>query len=134
MFSTPIDDLTFENVNEFCRSLPREGHTLDYKLDFPRRLDKVLASFANTFGGYILIGVDETATGEPVLPIVGVPLQPGLRERVVAIALDAVNPPVFPEVRVIEFESPGALAPDRAVIIIRVHESDASAHAVDGGR
>ncbi len=133
MFSTPINDLTFRNIEEFCRALPREGITIDYKVDFPRRLDKVLASFANTFGGHILIGVDETTVGEPVLPLVGIPLQPGLRERVVAIALDAITPPVFPEVRVIEFQSPGASVPDRAVIIIRVHESDASAHSVDGG-
>jgi hypothetical protein len=133
MFSIPIDNLTWTDVNNFCQARPREGLILDYKLDFPRRLDKAIASFANTYGGHVLIGVDETATGEPVLPIVGIPLQEGLRERVVAIALDAIYPPVYPEVRVVEFRSADAAAPDRAVIVIRVHESDA-AHAVDGGR
>ena len=134
MFSIRIDDLTFEHVNDFCQARPREGLTLDYKLNFPRRLEKTIASFANTYGGHILIGVDETATGEPVLPISGVPLEQGLRERVVAIGLDAISPPVYPEVRVIEFQSPDATNADRALIVIRVHESDASAHAVDNGR
>jgi schlafen family protein len=97
------------------------------------RLDKTIASFANTYGGHILIGVDETPTGEPLLPIVGVALQPGLRERVVATALQAIDPPVYPEVRVVEFQSPGATSADRAVVIVRVHESDVSAHAIDGG-
>src|SRR5580692_1174226 len=106
MFSTPIDNLTFELVNDFCQAHPREGLILDYKRDIPRRLDKSIASFANTYGGHILIGVDATETGEPVLPITGVPLEPGLRERVVAIGLDAIYPPVYPEVRVIEFQSP----------------------------
>ena len=134
MFSIRIDDLTFEHVNDFCQARPREGLTLDYKLNFPRRLEKTIASFANTYGGHILIGVDETATGEPVLPISGVPLEQGLRERVVAIGMDAISPPVYPEVRVIEFQSPDATNADRALIVIRVHESDASAHAVDNGR
>jgi hypothetical protein len=134
MFSIPIDSLTFEQVDNFCRARPREGLILDYKLDFPKRLDKTIASFANTYGGHVLIGIGETPTGEPVLPIAGVPLHAGLRERVVATALDATYPPIYPEVKVIEFPSPGATSPDRAVIVIRVHESDASAHAVDGGK
>src|SRR5438067_8045942 len=119
MFSIRIDDLTFEHVNDFCQARPREGLTLDYKLNFPRRLEKTIASFANTYGGHILIGVDETATGEPVLPISGVPLEQGLRERVVAIGLDAISPPVYP-VRVIKFQSPDATNADRALIVIRV--------------
>ena len=133
MFSIPIDVLTFEDVNNFCQARVREGLVLDYKLDFPQHLGKTIASFANTYGGHILIGVDETATGEPVLPIAGVPLQSGLRERVVAIALDAINPPIYPEVRVLEFSSPGATTKDRAVIMVRVHESQDGAHAVDQG-
>src|SRR5437870_13740170 len=50
MFSIRIDDLTFEHVNDFCQARPREGLTLDYKLNFPRRPEKTIASFANTYG------------------------------------------------------------------------------------
>lgn len=134
MFATPTDALTFEQIQNFCQAQPREGMNLDYKLDFPKRLDKTIAAFANTYGGHILIGVDETATGTPVLPIAGVPLVGGLRERVIATALDAIYPPVNPEVKVVEFRSPGAASADRAIVVTRVHESDESAHAVDGGK
>jgi hypothetical protein len=89
MFAIPISDLRFEDVNNFCQARPREGLVLDYKADFPNNLEKNIASFANTYGGHTLIEVCETFTGEPVLPIAGVALQPGLRERVVAKA--AVN-------------------------------------------
>jgi hypothetical protein len=132
MFATPIDALTFQDVENFCQTRLREGLVLDYKLDFPKHLDKTIASFANTHGGHILIGVGETKTGEPVLPIAGVPLQPGLRERVVATALQGINPPVYPEVRVLEFKSSDATTNDRAVVVVRVHESEDGAHAVDG--
>jgi len=134
MFSIPIDSLTFQDVTNFCQTRAREGLVLDYKVDFPKNLDKAIASFANTYGGHILIGVNETPTGEPVLPIVGVAAHPGLRERVVATALQAITPPIYPEVRVLEFQSPVAnTTNDRAVVVVRVHESEDGAHAIDGG-
>lgn len=133
MFSIPIDAISFQDVESFCQTFAREGLVLDYKREFPKHLEKTIASFANTYGGHILIGVDETPTGEPALPIVGIPLQPGLRERVVAIALQAISPPVYPEVRVVEFQSPNATHNDRAIIVIRVHESEDGAHAVEAG-
>lgn len=80
----------------------------------------------------ILIGVDETALGQPVVPICGVPLTSGLRERVIQIGLDAIFPPVVPEVKVIDFKSAHDLsASDRAIIVVRVRESENGAHAVD---
>jgi hypothetical protein len=65
---------------------------------------------------------------------VGVDLKKGLRERVLQIALEAVYPPVFPEVRVVEFKSHEELAePDKAIVVIRVNESDHAPHAVESG-
>lgn len=132
MFGLPIDEITFEDVDAFCRSGVREGVLLDFKRDFPARLEKTMAAFANTFGGIILIGVDETAVGEPVVPICGIPLASGLRERVIQIGIDAIFPPVIPEVKVIAFKSSNDLGTsDRAVVVVRVHESESEAHAVD---
>ena len=132
MFGLPIDEITFEDVDAFCRSGVQEGVLLDFKRDFPARLEKTIAAFANTFGGMILIGVDETTLGEPVVPIRGIPLAPGLRERVIQIGLDAIFPPVIPEVKVIDFRSSNNVSEsDRAVIVVRVRESEIGAHAVD---
>jgi hypothetical protein len=62
MLAKPIDQIGFEDVDEFCRTGAREGLLLDYKADFPARLDKAIAAFANTYGGHILVGVGEQAT------------------------------------------------------------------------
>lgn len=132
MFGLRIDEITFTDVDAFCRSGVQEGVLLDFKRDFPTKLEKTIAAFANTFGGMILIGVDETALGEPAVPICGIPLTVGLRERVIQIGLDAIFPPVIPEVKVIDFKSSNDLsASDRAVIVVRVRESENGAHAVD---
>jgi hypothetical protein len=132
MFGSPIDRITFAHIDAFCRSGVRESIVLDFKKDFPSRLEKTIAAFSNTYGGIILIGVDETAQGEAVTPICGVQLMPGLRERVIQTGLDAVYPPVVPEVKVVDFKSSDGLSEsDRAVVVVRVHESDTGGHAVD---
>ena len=132
MFGLPIEKITFADVDAFCRSGVREGVLLDFKKDFPARLEKTIASFANTYGGIILIGVDETPTGAPVVPVCGVALVPGLRERVIQIGLDSIYPPLIPEVKVVDFKSADGLTEsDRAVVVARVHESEIGGHAVD---
>ncbi len=132
MFGAPIDKITFQDVETFLETGVREGFALDYKADFPSHLEKTLAAFANTYGGMILIGVDETASGAALLPLRGVELKPGLRERVLQKGLDAVHPPILPEIHVVEFRSdPSKPEPDRAIIVVGVLESDAAPHAVE---
>jgi len=131
MFSEPINEITFEKVENFCREDLPEGIRLDYKEDFPRDLAKTISAFANTYGGLILIGVEETDRSTPKLPIKGIPLERGLEERITAIALRGIYPPVSPEIKVCEFSSEDAPAPDRAVIAIRVQESPDAPHAIE---
>lgn len=132
MFGSPLDRLQISDILSFLETGVREGFALDFKVDFASRLEKTLASFANTYGGMAFIRVEETPSGAAVIPIVGVPLKSGLRERVLQKALEAVYPPLLPEVQVVEFKSDVSLADaDRAVVIIRVMESDVSPHAIE---
>jgi hypothetical protein len=132
MFGTDLQHLEFSEIVSFLETGVREGVALEFKKDFPSHLEKTLASLANTYGGFVLIGVDETSSGAAVLPIAGVELRPGLRERVLQKALEAVYPPLLPEVRVFEFASdPGLANPDRALVLVRVIESDEAPHAID---
>jgi len=123
---------TPEDLNTFLSTGVRENFILDFKRDFPKNLEKTLVAFANTYGGTILIGVDETSTGAAVLPVHGLDLRPGLRERVLQIALDNIYPPLVPDVHVIPIKSSATIADaDRGVIVVRVHESDDAPHAVE---
>lgn len=131
MFSESINEITFEKVENFCKESLPEGIRLDYKQDFPRDLAKTISAFANTYGGLILIGVEETDRGTPNLPIKGIPLERGLEERISAIALRGIYPPVFPEIKVCEFASEGSDSLNRAVVAIRVQESPDAPHAIE---
>jgi hypothetical protein len=131
MFGTPLDEIDFDTIVRFLETGVRERFVLDLKSDFPVDLGKTIAAFANTYGGVILIGVEEAKTGAAQLPVCGIELKPGLRERVLQIALDTIYPPVLPEVRVVEFKSDETLLePDRAVVVVRVNESENPPHAV----
>jgi hypothetical protein len=88
MFGTDLDRLELSEIVSFLETGVREGVALEFKKDFPNHLEKTLASFANTYGGFLLIGVDETSTGAAALPIGGVELRPGLRDRQQGIAIN----------------------------------------------
>ena len=121
-----------QDIEQFLQSGVKEGTLLDFKEQFPSKLEKTISSMANTFGGMILIGVEETSTGGGVTPIKGLPLVPGLRERVIQIGINSIYPPLIPEVRVVDFKSDPALSEsDKAVVVIRVNESEEGGHAVD---
>ena len=61
----PLSEITFEDVEEYCRERRPETTELDYKRQLPKDLSKHIAAMSNTLGGVIIIGVEEDATGHP---------------------------------------------------------------------
>ena len=95
-YKTP-SEITFADIDQFCKSMQPEGARLDYKgIAFPKDLAKTIAAFANTLGGLIILGVDANKnTNMPIWPPdAGMPMDAGLSERVVSVAQQAIFPPV----------------------------------------
>jgi hypothetical protein len=66
-FNKPFQNITFQDVADFCALQRPESTTLDYKQAMPKDLAKHFATFSNTLGGVILIGVEEDSkTGLPL--------------------------------------------------------------------
>ena len=60
-----VEKITFEEVEDFCIEKRPEGVEIDYKKDLTSKQDgltKHFASFANTRGGVIIIGIEENPT------------------------------------------------------------------------
>jgi hypothetical protein len=125
IYTSPIESITWTDAEEFCRQEIVEGSFLDYKSNFPNDLGRTISAMGNTLGGIILIGVQEGIDGKPVLPLIGIPFERGLSERITNIILTNITPPLFPEVAVCE-------SPDkqRALIVVRVPQSPESPHAI----
>jgi hypothetical protein len=133
LWHKPVDQVSFADVEAFCRQAPapREGLRLDFKEAIPGHLERTLSAFGNTLGGMILLGVRGNAANEPEWPPPGMPDSPGISERLVQIARDAV----YPSLR-IEYSPnlPNPHAPGTVIVVVRVHESPEAPHAVDQGR
>ena len=123
MFAKPLSEIEYNDVGKLCKERIPEGIAIDYKKDFPKDLAKVMASFANTMGGYILIGVEEEQDHTPKLPIKGVPASKQNTERINQTGLYGVYPPILPGVKECPFDSG-----KKAIIVIQVNESLSAPH------
>jgi predicted HTH transcriptional regulator len=125
-FTAPLAALEFADVVAFCEQGLPESINLDYKVQMTaaEKLAKTVSSFANTFGGLIVLGVDEDAASKPNPPFDGLPFEPKLEERVWSILMEHVYPPVFPEVHVCSPMN------DRTFVLIRVAQSTTTPHAI----
>jgi predicted HTH transcriptional regulator len=124
------EQITLTDIESFCTQGQPEGIRLDYKLDIPQKLQKVVAAFANTMGGLVLLGVDmDRQTNQPKLPLAGMEAKPGIEDRIKAMCQDGIYPPVLPRMSL-----PLALPSqsDRVVMVLRIDQSLEAPHAVDG--
>ena len=130
MFTKPIDEITFEDVESFCEQWA-EGVRVEYKSEIEEvkgKIPKIVSSFANTYGGVFLIGVEADQTkNEVIFPIQGIPPRNGIEEQIQQSALTGIYPGVIPEIKVV-------VVPDsesgKVVVVIRVDESVHAPHAI----
>ena len=93
IFTKPINGNILPNVIAFCEQDIGESVNLDYKKDFPSSgLEKTISAFANTFGGVIIIGVEDKDS-KPKPPFEGIEYKDRLEERVWNIIVDNIYPP-----------------------------------------
>jgi len=131
LYSKPIADVTYADIQAFLDAKHPESRILDYKGAWTEHPVRVMAAFANTDGGIMLVGVDEEdKTGRPLTPPTGVDMGEGedaIKRQVESAAYDGVYPPLFPEVQVCRKTDD----PDRAVVLVRVAESHETPHWTD---
>ena len=123
MFTKPIDEITFEDVETFCKECP-EGVRVEYKTVI-KYIPKIVSSFANTHGGIFLIGVEADQTNNRVTTIPGIPQRNGIEEQIQQSALTGIYPGVMPEIKLVDVPNTG-----NVVVIVRVDESVQAPHAI----
>ena len=127
LFTKSINEITYQDVVDFCSSGTPEGFTVEYKSAFPSNetIAKTIAAFGNTYGGVLIIGVNAPA-GIPEAPFEGMDLDPQLKyeEKIESIVLSHIKEPLFPEIRVCDPVG------TKTFIVIRVSESNLTPHRV----
>ncbi len=124
LFTKPIDKIIFNDVLQFCSQKIKEGSHLDYKEQIPSKLEKTVSAMANTFGGIIVIGVEDD-DGVPADDPKGINYDTGLETKITAILTSRIFPPIIPEIKVVHNDKK-----NKAFIIIRIHQSNLSPHSI----
>ncbi len=124
IFIKPLSEINFTDIKFLVQNKVRESYDLDYKSDYPdnRKLAKLVISFANATGGYIIIGVKEEKannknTGIPK-ELVGVNKGDHLT-KITQIVLSHTQPKIFPKVAMINHEEEN----QKEIVVIRVNEA-----------
>jgi hypothetical protein len=127
LFTTDYSRLTdsdlYAAIAEFTRqNLPpndraQESYTVDFKEKWSERSLRVVAAFANTFGGIILIGVSED--GGRAKDLVGEESKGELRTRLASSIASSISP--TPSFEIAECTLPNQ--PDRRMAVIRVRST-----------
>ncbi len=124
MFTKSKDEITFADVEDFCREFP-EGVRVEYKRKITN-IPKIVSSFANTLGGIFVIGVEADQTNNKVnFPIQGIPQKAGIEEQIQQSSLTGIHPAVMPEVIILDVPNS-----NNVVVVIRVDESVQAPHAI----
>ena len=129
LFSKPISDLDHHDIEEFCTRF-RENIRVEYKSTFDdsvkRKLPKTLSSFANSYGGVLVIGV-KTTSGVPEEPFEGIAFQdPEPRLTVENVCRDNIFPEVLFYAQLVPSQVSG-----KAFLVIQVNESPKAPHAIE---
>lgn len=125
MLTKSIDEITFEDVETFCKEYP-EGKQVEYKQEITKNIPKIVSSFANTSGGIFIIGVEANQKNNRANSIPGIPQRNGIEEQIQQSAIMGISPPVVPEVFLVDVPDS-----DNVVVIIRVDKSFQAPHAVE---
>jgi hypothetical protein len=130
IYSTQVSTVSFADVQALLTDQANETIRLEFKREIPPKdeLLKQISSFANTYGGYIVLGVEEDAQGRAVaLP--GVEPAPGFHQKVIQWCYDGMYPPLTPFISP-PIEKPGD--PASVFYVIYVSESYEAPHFING--
>lgn len=127
LWTKPVTALTFDDVEQFCLQKIAEGVSLDYKREVTDDLAKLVSSFANTVGGWIIFGVDGDSQNLPKWPTKGIPTTRGFADRIIQICGEGITPPIMPAVSAI-LESPNQ--PGVQLAVVRIDQSHEAPHSL----
>lgn len=125
-----LSQVTFDELkNELVDKDISESFFVDYKESIPSKLHKYVASFANSHGGYIFIGIKEDPVTKKSQSFDGIPNDVDQSERVRNLIHGNVSP--FPLMEIATIPLPDN---DKSIVIIKIPESLHPPHICNDGR
>ncbi len=131
IYTKPLSQLTFADLQELLNNKAVENLRLEFKREVPDKDEtlKKLSSFANTFGGFVVVGASAPGKDGRIESLTGVDEQSGYKQKVVDWCFNGATPPITAEVSD-PIAAPGNNG--KVFYVISVAESDLAPHFLNG--
>ena len=131
IFTKPLSQLDTADLQELLGDGAVENVRLEFKLEVPTKDEtlKKLSSFANTFGGYMVVGARASSTDGRIEELPGVDEKAGYKQTVVQWCFAGASPPVTVEV---SDPIPVPAGSGKVCYVVYTAESDVAPHFLNG--
>ena len=131
IYTTSLSQLGTADLQELLNDGAVENARLEFKLVAPNKDDtlKKLSSFANTFGGFMVIGASARSTDGRIEGLPGIDPVAGYKQKIVQWAFDGATPPLTVEV---SDPIPVPAGDGKVCYVIYTPESDVAPHFLNG--
>ncbi len=131
IFTKQLSQLDAVDLQELLDDGAVENVRLEFKLEVPTKDEtlKKLSSFANTFGGYMVVGAKASSTDGRIEELPGVDEKAGYKQTVVQWCFAGANPPVTVEV---SDPIPVPAGGGKFCYVVYAAESDVAPHFLNG--
>ncbi len=131
IFTKPLSQLGTADLHELLQDRAVENARLEFKLQVPDKDEtlKKLSSFANTFGGFMVIGAKAKSADGRIEDLPGVDVQDGYKQKVVQWCFDGASPPLTVEV---SDPIPAPAGNGKVCYVVYTAESDVAPHFLNG--
>jgi len=133
IYDKPVTSLTTSDLQELLDDDAVENVRLEFKLKDPDKDEtlKKLSSFANTFGGYLIIGALADSSSGRLQGLPGIKPISGFKQRIAQWCYESISPPIQPYVSD-PIKSPND--PSKVCYVIYVDESQEAPHFLNSRR
>src|SRR5687768_15976255 len=100
IFGKPIIDITSDDLQDLLAMNAVENVLLEFKREVPSKDEtlKKLSSFANSLGGFMVIGAEAGSKDGRITGLPGVDIQQGYKQKVVQWCFEGASPPLVIDV------------------------------------
>jgi hypothetical protein len=131
IFAKPLSQMGTVDLQELLQDGAVENARLEFKLQVPTKDEtlKKLSSFANTFGGFMVVGASALSSDGRIDGLPGVDIEDGYKQKVVDWCFGAVSPPLTVEV---SDPIPVPAGGGKVCYVVRAEESEVAPRFLSG--
>jgi hypothetical protein len=131
IYTTPISQLKTSDLDELVQEQAVENTRLEFKREAPDKDEtlKKLSSFANTFGGFVVVGAAAQSKDGRIEELRGVDEVPGYKQKIVDWCFKECSPPITVDV---SGPIPTPNNNGKVCYVVSVEESEVAPHFLNG--